>query len=120
MDPSTTQLAGADKENAQYTEQSTTAPSTIKEETEKREGFVQDSNTSTDEKEQGVSALQDPGDRPTGPRLAFVLIALILSVFLFSLDQVSFHGCSLRADMSYYPQSGVLTTDLDNRGDCYS
>jgi hypothetical protein len=88
MDPSTTQLTEAEKQNIQSHEQSMRAPLTVEGETEKKDGIVKGSDTSTDEKV--ASAPQDPGDRPTGLKLAFILTALILSVFLFSLDQVGY------------------------------
>jgi hypothetical protein len=89
MDPSKTQLTEVDRQHVQINEQFTRTDSTFDGETEKKEELSKGSDTSTNEKAE--LAPQDPGDRPTGLKLVFILIALILSVFLFSLDQVSSH-----------------------------
>ena len=79
-----------EKQNAEFDDQSTRAPSTFEAETDKKDVLAEDSGTSTDEKAAaGASAAQDTGDYPSGLKLASIVAALVLSVFLFSLDQVS-------------------------------
>lgn len=39
--------------------------------------------------EEGITTPQDAGEYVTGVKLFIIVVALILSVFLFSLDQVS-------------------------------
>lgn len=41
--------------------------------------------------EGGGAEPQDAGQYATGAKLLIIVLALVLSVFLFSLDQVSFH-----------------------------
>jgi hypothetical protein len=69
----------------------TSASSTVYGETEKQ-ALPEGSGTATATQEVAVvaeSAPQDSGDHATGVKLLFIVIALILSIFLFSLDQVS-------------------------------
>jgi hypothetical protein len=66
-------------------EQSTKASSTING-VEKSE-FPEDDGTVTEEK--AVDEPQGSDDHPGGLELLAVMVALVLSIFLFSLDQVS-------------------------------
>jgi thiol:disulfide interchange protein len=89
------------KQNVAFNDQSTGAPSTVEVETEKKDVIVEDSGTATDEEAAvAPSALQDSGDHTTGVKLVFILIALVLSIFLFSLDQVSSTARSSRVLVS--------------------
>lgn len=63
---------------------------TVDAESEMKELHVEDGGPATDEEAAvAASTSQDPGDYPSGVKLAFIVAALVLSVFLFSLDQVS-------------------------------
>jgi len=73
-----------DKLDAEFNEQSTATSSTVEVETEKKR------DTGTDEEVAVAESVpQDSGDYPSGLKLTFIVVALVLSVFLFSLDQVS-------------------------------
>lgn len=79
------------------TSESTAATSltTVESSTGKDDAATKDEATATivdDEEQQSADAMPaDSGDAdlPTGAKLAVIIIALLLSVFLFSLDQVS-------------------------------
>jgi hypothetical protein len=71
-------------------EQSTRTSSTVGTETEKKEFSTENGEITADEEAaNAASASQDTGDYPSGVKLAFIVVALVLSVFLFSLDQVN-------------------------------
>lgn len=72
---------GEEKQNVELNDPSTAATSTVKVDTEKNEGLGKDGGPATGE----VPAIT----YSTGFKLVFILLALVLSVFLFSLDQVS-------------------------------
>ncbi len=79
-----------DKQNVEFNDQPTRTSLTVKAETEKKEVLAEDGGTPTDEEAAvAASAPQDSADYPSGVKLAFIVVALVLSVFLFSLDQVS-------------------------------
>ena len=52
-----------------------------------KSGFPEDDATATNEK--AVDEPQEPAEHPGGIELAFIMLALVLAIFLFSLDQVS-------------------------------
>ncbi|KEZ41294.1 Uncharacterized protein SAPIO_CDS7389 [Scedosporium apiospermum] len=71
-----------DKLDVEFNEQSTATSSTVEVETEKKR------DTGTDEEVAVAESVpQDSGDYPSGLKLTFIVVALVLSVFLFSLDQ---------------------------------
>ncbi|KAJ6094932.1 hypothetical protein N7467_002445 [Penicillium canescens] len=79
---------GKYKRNFAVNEQSTRTSLTDGTETEKKELSTENGGITTDEEAaNAASASQDTGDYPSGVKLAFVVVALVLSVFLFSLDQ---------------------------------
>jgi hypothetical protein len=78
-----------DKQIVEFNDQTTGPSSTIDGETEKQL-LPEDSGPTTKEEAVVVaSAPQDSEDHATGVKLLFIVIALVLSIFLFSLDQVS-------------------------------
>lgn len=79
------------KQNVEFKEHSTRTSSTVEVDIEKKEVPAEDRGIATDEEAAiAASAPKDSGDYPSGVKLAFIVVALVLSVFLFSLDQVGF------------------------------
>lgn len=84
-------------EKATPTSESTAATSlaTVESSAEKDDAATKDEATATivdDEEQQSADVTpvdSSDADLPTGAKLAVIIIALLLSVFLFSLDQVS-------------------------------
>jgi hypothetical protein len=74
-----------EKQTVESKDPSTGTPSTTDTETEKKDIIAADSGAVTSD-EAAVAA-----SFPSGIKLAFIVTALVLSVFLFSLDQVSFY-----------------------------
>ncbi|KAF2122755.1 major facilitator superfamily transporter [Lophiotrema nucula] len=107
-----------EKQNVEYSDQSTRSPSTAEAETDKKGVPAKDGSTPTDE-EAAVAASepQGSGDYPSGFKLFFIVVALVLSVFLFSLDQTiiataipkitdQFHSLD---DISWYGSAYFMT-----------
>lgn len=88
-------------EQSDFDHASTRAPSTAPDFDEKK----RDTGGETDEErgDEVEDAPQeeraaDPMDYPTGVRLTFIIVALVLSIFLVSLDMVSCRICTLSLD----------------------
>lgn len=100
-----------DKQNIEFNEQSTRTSSTVDAETEVKKLRAEDVGTTTDEEAVvAASVPQNSGNYPSGVKLAFIVVALVLSVFLFSLDQVGL-------PVEYLPidTTARLTLDSDHR-----
>lgn len=71
-----------DKQNFAVNEQSTRTSSTVGTETEKKELSTENGGIATDEEAvNAASASQDTGDYPSGVKLAFIVLALVLKCF---------------------------------------
>lgn len=79
-------------EHSDFEQASTRAPSTVPDidYDEKKEGTGKTTDEETGEaRPVGLEPTQtNPGEYPTGARLLFIVIALVLSIFLVSLDMV--------------------------------
>jgi hypothetical protein len=76
-----------DKQTVETNDQSTGSSPSIDPESEK----PQLSKESAAVVEDGAAAPQDVGEYATGMKLFIIVVALVLSVFLFSLDQVGLY-----------------------------
>lgn len=72
-----------DNQNVEPNDKSLETSSTVEIETEKKGATAEEAVAAS-------STPQASGDYPTGIKLVCILLALVLSVFLFSLDQVSY------------------------------
>ncbi|KAI9759116.1 MAG: hypothetical protein M4579_002563 [Chaenotheca gracillima] len=134
MSPATTPLPDADQHKAgreatPYLEtekdnqdlevngRSTGTSSTDHTETEKKEAGTEDGTPTDEEAAVPAPASPDAGAYPSGLKLAFIMLALVLSVFLFSLDQTivataipritdQFHSLD---DISWYGSAFFMT-----------
>ena len=78
-----------EKHNVESNSQSTRASSTAVVETKKNAVLSTEADFATDkEAEAAGDTPSSPGDYPGGLKLASIVAALVLSIFLFSLDQV--------------------------------